>query len=126
LYADLKSRGVTKEELPFYPYRDDATSYREALDKFVTGIVDIFYSDNDSNTATESKIQGDIELQTWCAEIHDKFATAKGKFPDVDTSTVFPQKIETREQLIFVMTNIVFTSTVQHSIMNYGLNSYYR
>ena len=63
LESDLDARDV--KDLPFYPYRDDAQEYRDALEQFVGGIVNVYYASDDA-------ILNDVELQSWCAEIYSK------------------------------------------------------
>uniref|UniRef100_A0A8C9SKS5 Arachidonate 5-lipoxygenase b, tandem duplicate 3 n=1 Tax=Scleropages formosus TaxID=113540 RepID=A0A8C9SKS5_SCLFO len=68
----IKARGLeSEEELPYYYYRDDGLRVWKAVQSFVTDIVSIYYSSDET-------VQDDEEIQ----------AFVKDKFPEVSLSSL--------------------------------------
>ncbi|MGL5065393.1 MAG: lipoxygenase family protein [Microcoleus sp.] len=107
--AELKSRGMEDvTQLPHYPYRDDGLLLWNAIHKFVSGFVNHFYP-------TTEVIAKDIELQNWAAELASETGgRVKG----------MPAKIDTVQQLIEIVTTVIFTCGPQHSAVNYPQDYY--
>lgn len=106
LPTELKNRGVDDvERLPHYPYRDDGMLLWNAIHKFVSGFVGCYYK-------TPENISGDYELQNWAEELFS--LKVKG----------VPEHIETVEQLIEIITAIIFTCGPQHSAVNFPQYDY--
>ncbi len=106
LPTELKNRGVDDVEcLPHYPYRDDGMLLWKAIHKFVSSFVGCYYK-------TPEDLKGDYELQNWAAELNSR------KVKDV------PARIETVEQLIEIITAIIFTCGPQHSAVNFPQYDY--
>ncbi|XP_031557674.1 allene oxide synthase-lipoxygenase protein-like [Actinia tenebrosa] len=107
---DLERRGLTnKEKLPNFLYREDALVLWETIFDFIREIMGVYYhSDND--------VLEDKELQAWVKDIHDN------GFPSVedDVDHQFPQRLETRDDVIKVLTCVVFTCSCQHAAVNFG------
>ncbi|XP_054721720.1 polyunsaturated fatty acid 5-lipoxygenase-like [Uloborus diversus] len=59
---EIKSRGVEKDVLPKYPYRDDAVQIYHTIRRYVEKTVHCFYD-------KEDKVVNDYELQQWRAEL---------------------------------------------------------
>ncbi|XP_064481893.1 polyunsaturated fatty acid 5-lipoxygenase-like isoform X2 [Ornithodoros turicata] len=60
---DIESRGVlSKDVLPWYPYRDDAIRIYKAIRRYVSKIVHYYYASPDS-------LENDYELQQWRDEL---------------------------------------------------------
>ncbi len=107
----VKARGVdTQDELPGYYYRDDGLKIFDAIESFVTDIVNAFYpSDQD--------VASDSELQNWANDIHlNGFPAFYGETQGHD----FPKEITTKSQLIERCTVIIFTGSAQHASINFG------
>ncbi len=109
LPTELKNRGMDDtNQLPHYPYRDDGLLLWNAIETFVSGYLKYFYP-------TKEAIAQDVELQTWAKELaSDKGGKVKG----------MPSKIDTVEQLIKIVTTIIFTCGPQHSAVNFPQYDY--
>ncbi|MEG3840591.1 lipoxygenase family protein [Microcoleus sp. herbarium14] len=109
LPAELKNRGMDDpNQLPHYPYRDDGLLVWNAIETFVCGYLKFFYPTN------EALVQ-DVELQSWAQELaSEEGGKVKG----------MPQRIDTVEQLIAIVTTIIFTCGPQHSAVNFPQYEY--
>ncbi|MEG4169262.1 MULTISPECIES: lipoxygenase family protein [unclassified Microcoleus] len=107
--TELKNRGMDDpNQLPHYPYRDDGLLLWNAIETFVCGYLKFFYPTN------EALVQ-DVELQTWAQELaSNEGGKVKG----------MPQRIDTVEQLIAIVTTIIFTCGPQHSAVNFPQYEY--
>lgn len=110
---DLADRGVGGTGgLPSYAYRDDALPLWAATRDYVEDYVGLYYGN-------DAAVRNDPELQAWAVEI--------GAGPDGTTGGAdlkgFPA-LDHREQLVFALTQIVFTCSAQHSAVNYGQEDY--
>jgi len=114
---DIKLRGVSQKELPFYPYRDDSALWMKGITDYVTEVIHVFYGNTPDQRS--ANISADFELNEWANELHHSFKETKGGDPQ------FPEKFTSEEDLIAVCASIIFGCTCQHSIMNYGTNFYY-
>ncbi len=105
----LANRGVDdRDRLPHFPYRDDALLIWEAIGEYVTDYVGYFYPD-------AATVQQDSELQNWAQEI-----TAE----DGGRTQGMPAKIETVEQLINIIRNLLFIVGPQHAAVNFSQYDY--
>ncbi|WP_333466428.1 lipoxygenase family protein [Microcoleus sp. w2-18aC6] len=107
--TELKNRGMDDpNQLPHYPYRDDGLLLWNAIETFVCDYLKFFYPTN------EALVQ-DVELQTWAQELaSNEGGKVKG----------MPSKIDTVEQLIKIVTTIIFTCGPQHSAVNFPQYEY--
>ena len=107
--TELKNRGMDNpKQLPHYPYRDDGLLLWNAIKTFVSGYLKFFYP-------TKKEIAQDVELQTWAKELaSDNGGKVKG----------VPQRIDTVEQLIEIVTTVIFMCGPQHSAVNYPQYDY--
>lgn len=109
LPTELKNRGMDDtNQLPHYPYRDDGLLLWNAIETFVSGYLKYFYQ-------TKEAIAQDVELQTWAQELASETG---GKVKGM------PSKIDTVEQLIKIVTTIIFTCGPQHSAVNFPQYEY--
>ncbi|MEG4347384.1 lipoxygenase family protein [Microcoleus sp. A003_D6] len=109
LPAELKNRGMDDpNQLPHYPYRDDGLLLWNAIETFVSGYLKFFYPTNQA-------IAQDVELQTWAQELASQTG---GKVKGM------PDRINTVEQLIEIVTTIIFTCGPQHSAVNFPQYDY--
>lgn len=108
---DLRARGVSDPELlPDYPYRDDALLLWEAIERWVTEYLYIYY-DNDEAVTKDS------EIQSWYADIvspHGGCVKGFGETGDGGEVGLF-----TRDYLGRVLTMLIFTASVQHATVNF-------
>ncbi len=105
----LVARGVAdRDALPDYPYRDDALSLWEEIHTWVRDYVAIYYFD-------DGDVAGDYELQAWAQEL-----TTAGKIQDLgEGAPGAPTSIATRAYLARLLTQIIFTASVQHAAVNF-------
>lgn len=108
---NVKERGCDNpDELPEYYYRDDGFKVWDALNTFVTDIINIYYKSDDD-------VKEDSELMDWAIEINTNGFPAFGSNP---SGRGFPNKITNRELLIELCTLIMFTGSGQHAAVNFG------
>lgn len=109
--TEIENRGMNnKNKLPHYPYRDDGMLVWEATRTFVSDYLRHFYS-------TPKDITDDTELQAWAAELSDRTnngGNVKG----------MPTSFTTVEELIEIVTTIIFICGPQHSAVNYAQYEY--
>ena len=106
---EIKNRGLDDvERLPHYPYRDDGMLLWDAIEKFVSNYLSIYYPNPED-------IKEDYELQAWIREL---VASDAGRVKGV------PERIDNLQQLINIVTAIIFTCGPQHSAVNYPQYEY--
>ena len=105
--AELESRGVGPDsKLVDYPYRDDALLVWGAIGHWVEQYVGIYYP------AGDSEVQADTELAAWCTEVRE-LGLLKGFKP-----------ITTRDQLVSVLTMVIWNGSAQHAAVNFPQATY--
>lgn len=105
----LESRGVL--DLPNYYYRDDALLLWNALKKYITEVINIKYK-------TDDDVINDKQIQNWKQEIIT-VGNIKGLLPPEKNN-----ELNTIQDLIEVVTNIIFTATAQHAAVNFAQYDY--
>ncbi|KAM9728681.1 polyunsaturated fatty acid lipoxygenase ALOX15B isoform 1-T2 [Menidia menidia] len=98
---DLADRGL--DRLQSY-YAQDARRIWEALHRFVSRWVDLYYSGDE-------EVQGDQELQNWISDINNH------GFPQ---DSGFPQSFLSRAEVSKFVTMLVFSSSAQHAAVNFS------
>lgn len=100
----FKRRGVDdREALPVYPFRDDATLTYQAIRKFVTAYVGLYYG-------VDADVTADTELQAWYKELTAADAgRIKGMKP-----------IDSVSSLIDLVSSIIQRVTTYHASINYS------
>ena len=110
-----KERGVNNPRLlPGYYYRDDGLKIWQAVEDFVSGVINVFYS-------SDKCVTSDSELQSWADDLYTNgFPGYGGK-----QGHGFPKVIESKAQLIELSTLIIFTGSTHHGSVNYGMYDTY-
>jgi arachidonate 15-lipoxygenase len=109
LQKTLEARGVNdRATLPDYPYRDDALALWDAIHRWVSDYVAIYYS-------SDSDITGDYELQAWVQEL-----ATDGHIEDIgEGAQGEPARIKTSRYLSTLLTQVIFTASAQHAAVNF-------
>ncbi|XP_029464989.1 arachidonate 5-lipoxygenase [Rhinatrema bivittatum] len=103
----IKLNGMdSKEDIPYYFYRDDGIKVWEATRKFVTDVINIYYESDET-------VCEDTELQAF---VKDVFVYGLRASKD----TGFPKCLKTKETLIEYLTLVIFTASGQHAAVNFG------
>ncbi|XP_058271494.1 polyunsaturated fatty acid lipoxygenase ALOX15B isoform X2 [Hemibagrus wyckioides] len=101
---DLKERGLDK--LPNCYYAQDALRVWNALHRFISAWVELYYHD-------DQELHHDSELQSWIQEIHIEGFLGF-------THTGFPQTFQTKAELSKYITMVIFTSSSLHAAVNFS------
>ena len=108
---NVTKRGVNDPTLlPNYHFRDDGILIWNAIESYVTEIIGIFYKSDDD-------VKKDTEVQSWANDVH--FHAFPGYYGASDGHG-FPEKMESREDLIRYCTLIMYTGSAQHAAINFG------
>jgi len=103
LPTNLRQRGVDdRSGLRDFPYRDDGLLVWKALEEYVSQYVGIYYKSN-------REIREDFELQNWIQALQRPIS--EQGFGVVS----LPRHLTNRDQLIDILTQIIFTAGPQHS-----------
>ena len=89
-----------------YPYAADGLLIWSAIEDWVRDYVNHFYPDS-------STISSDVELQAWWDEIKNK------GHPDKKNEPWWPS-LNTKEELIRIVTIMIWTASGQHAAINFG------
>jgi arachidonate 15-lipoxygenase len=115
---ELTRRGVGETDvdgqgenfLPDYPYRDDALLLWNAIEAYVSDYLKLYYTSSD-------KILDDTELQNWANKlISPEGGNVTGLVPNGELNTL--------EQLLAIVTQLIFVSGPQHGAVNYPQYDY--
>jgi len=107
----LAARGVDDaQDLPDYPYRDDALALWHAIHDWVTAYLQIYYP-------SAADVIGDYELQAWVTELASKQGGSIQGIGDGPADA--KPRIETVEYLAKLLTQVIFTASVQHAAVNF-------
>nr|AHK60922.1 allene oxide synthase/8R-lipoxygenase fusion protein a [Capnella imbricata] len=111
----LKRRGVDdSSKLPGYYYRDDGLALWGAIRTLVADIIGIYY-ENDED------VKRDSEIQSWIYDVHKNGWRVNPGHKDHGV----PASFESAEQLIEVLTSLIFTFSCQHAAVNFSQKDHY-
>jgi len=100
----LAARGVLDPAgLPEYPYREDAVPVWDAINGFVRGYVELYY-------VLDADVAGDMELRAWTDELGSERG---GRLRHL-------RPVNTLEELIELITNVLFIASAQHAALNFS------
>jgi arachidonate 15-lipoxygenase len=106
---EIKNRGLEDvKKLPHFPYRDDGLLVWNAINRFVSSYLKYYYP-------TPKDIKDDYELQEWSQDLSAK---DKGRVKGM------PCQISTVEELIEIVTSVIFTCGPQHAVINFSQFDY--
>lgn len=106
---NVKDRGVDDPDLlPGYQYRDDGLKIWQAIEDYVSQIIDLFYK-------SDADVSNDSEVQSWAGDTYQNGFPAHGGLQGHG----FPQSIRTKQLLVEMCTLIIFTATAQHAAANF-------
>ncbi len=105
----LARQGIgSPEQLPDYPYRDDALALWNAIHGWVSDYTALYYSG-------DADVVGDYELQAWVQEL-----VSAGHLQDIGEAE--PGKtpcLSTLGYLNKLLTQVIFTASVEHAAVNF-------
>lgn len=105
------ARGVDDANaFPNYPYRDDSLLYWDAIKKWVTAYVQLYYR-------SDSDVHWDYELQAWSRELASKDGGRINGMPHGGS-------MQSVDELIDVVTFVIHTCSVQHAAVNFPQYDY--
>ncbi len=107
---DLKRRAVTNPKLN-YPYRDDGLPLWQAIMEFVEAYVDVYYK-------SDQYVIDDSELQAWAQELGGEKADGSCGLED------FPSSFNSKQEVVDIFGQIIFTATAHHSAVHYPQDPY--
>ena len=111
LHRDLESRGLFSLEK--YDYRDDALRLHEALHRYVTNFLGLWYRD-------DNHVQEDYELRAFVDEAGSPSGGAIPGFPQSSAGENVETRIDTRQKLFALVTDLIFRTGPQHAAVNNG------
>lgn len=112
----FQTRGVSGDELPDFPFRDDTLLLWDALSSFVGKYLKLYY-------ASDEDVKADTELQAWAGEmVAPLYAGVKGMdgLVTVATSKGTRSEIHSLDYLTRVITQIIYIAGPLHASVNYA------
>ena len=108
-HREIANRSMDQANCPIpYPYRDDGLPVYDAIHKYVTAYLRLYYND------AENEVSKDDELQNFIKELR---ASDGGR---ISTLTPNGDPVETIRQLAELLSNVIWTSGPQHAAVNFA------
>ncbi|XP_041959559.1 polyunsaturated fatty acid lipoxygenase ALOX15B-like [Alosa sapidissima] len=104
LPENISERGL--EDVPNYYYRDDGIQLWNIIYRYVTGVLQHYYT-------SDEHVQKDTELQSWIREIFTNGFLGR-------SNTGIPESFQRMEDLLKFVTMVIFTVSAQHAALNNG------
>jgi len=113
---DLAQRDVA--ELSHYHYRDDAVLVWNLIEAYVGRVLKACYP-------TAASLTQDAPVQRWKSDlVSPKYGGIQGLLPPSRAEAI-EGKLTQVEDLVAIVTNVIFTATAQHSAVNFGQGDYF-
>mmetsp|Transcript_34 Transcript_34/g.85 ORF Transcript_34/g.85 Transcript_34/m.85 type:complete len:1180 (+) Transcript_34:173-3712(+) len=101
----LKANGVSDSKiLENYPFRDDGRLVMNAIENYVTRIVNLFYANDDV-------VVNDQDIQGWARDM-----VSNGQVHGLPGNG----QIGSRNELCYILANIIFTASAFHAAVNFN------
>ncbi|WP_437588610.1 lipoxygenase family protein [Sorangium sp. So ce1000] len=112
---DLSARDVGS--LSGYHYRDDALLHWDAIQEYVEAVLKIAFP-------TPQSLVNDASLQQWFQElVSPKLGDMESLLPPERSDQL--NGLSNIDDLIAIVTNVIFTATAYHAAVNFGQTDYY-
>ena len=117
----FERRGLGKDDLPQFPFREDTLELWEAIHTFVRNYLGVYYQ-GENISEKNIQVKKDYELQSWMNEmVNSKYASIKGMDGLVETGNPeSPFEIDNFDYLCRVVSLIIYTASAQHASVNYA------
>ncbi|KAL9986386.1 hypothetical protein ACROYT_G000525 [Oculina patagonica] len=113
--AKNKVRGIDdRSKLPYFPYRDDGEVIYQAMEDLVNEYVNFYY-------AADKDVLEDHEVQGLANEVSSEGLGSNGGLGKLRG---FPAAITSKAMLADIVTRLIWTSTAQHTAVNYPITEY--
>ncbi|NVK21383.1 MAG: arachidonate 15-lipoxygenase [Kangiellaceae bacterium] len=111
-------RGVEKDRLAEFPFRDDTLLLWQAIQSFVESYLSLYYQGD--TVSKQQKMLADKELQSWINEmVNSRRAAVKG-MNGLSDSVDGSKQIDDFDYLVKVISLIIYTASAQHASVNYA------
>lgn len=115
LREQIEKRGLADKRLvPYFPYRDDSEKIVKIIERMATSYVKLYYKSN-------KDVEEDSELQAFANEVS---ANGTGPTGGIGKIEGFPASIQSKEELVDILSRIISQLSVQHAAVNYELIDY--
>ncbi|WP_158643486.1 lipoxygenase family protein [Ketobacter alkanivorans] len=117
--VDLANREVNG--IPYYPYRDDSVPLWNAIHAYVSEFLGVFYASS-GDLVADLDVDNGGELGDWWRELTTdlELEGSTGVLKGLNFGT-----LENLEDLVNVITFIIYTASVHHAAVNYPQGDYY-
>ncbi|OEE43192.1 arachidonate 15-lipoxygenase [Enterovibrio norvegicus] len=114
-------RGVEKDTLPSFPFREDTMDLWASIHDFVVDYLSLYYEGR-SMEERNNMVLEDVELQAWVNElVNPKRAAVKGLEGLTATGDdKHPVQIDDFDYLCRVVAQIIYTASAQHASVNFA------
>jgi arachidonate 15-lipoxygenase len=105
-------RGVDRDRLPEFPFRDDTLLLWDAIRAYVRAYLSCWYAGDDD-------VRADAEVQAWAGEMTDPACAAFKGFGGIAGEGA-AARIESFDYLVDLVSLLVYTAGPQHANVNYA------